>query len=133
MNPNFTYLRTCICFLLLSIAFTNSYSQSSKVGNITSDNSFYNLHASVEKNNLLIMWNASDATSSNYCEVQSSEDGKTFSTIGMVMGADPKQTHNGFAFKQDMNKMKAGHIFYRILTIDGNNKAFASNVFKATK
>jgi hypothetical protein len=66
--------------------------------------------------------------------VQSSTDGKTFSTIGLVLGADPKQANNSFIFKQDLRKMKPGRqLFYRILAIDNNDRAYASNVIQAAK
>jgi ABC-type lipoprotein release transport system permease subunit len=129
MNKNFTYLRNCICVLILSVAFTNSFSQNSEPANTAVSN----LKASIENNRIIINWNTTDAVASNYCEVQASADGKTFSTIGLVMGADPKQTDNSFIFKQELKKMKPGHSYYRILTVDGQNRAYASNVIKAAK
>ena len=77
-------------------------------------------------------WNVADSLASNYCEVQASKDGKSFSTIGIVMGADPSQNNNSFAFKQNLSKMKAGHVYYRVLSIGDNYSASASNIVKAT-
>lgn len=129
MNSNFTYLRTCICVLILSVAFTNSFSQNSEPSNTAVSN----LQASVENNRIIIHWNTTDVAASNYCQVQASTDGKTFTTIGLVMGADPKQTDNSFMFKQELKKMKPGQSFYRILAVDSNNRAYASNVIQAAK
>lgn len=128
MKTNSTYLRHLICVLLLSVAFTNSFSQENNSGNIA----ISNLKATVENNRLVINWNVADEIASNYCEVQVSKDGKNFSTIGIVLGADPKQNNNSFAFKQNLAKMKAGHIYYRVLTVAANNQASASNVVKTS-
>ena len=90
MKTSFTYLRHAISVLLLSIAFTSAFSQ-------TGNPAISNLTATVENNNLVINWNVSEAANSNYCQVQASNDGITYTTIGMVMGADPKEP-NSFKF-----------------------------------
>ena len=125
MKTTFTYLRTSICVLLLSVAFTNSFSQ-------TGNPAISNLKATVENNNLIINWNVSEIASSDYCQVQASNDGITFSTIGLVMGADPKQP-NSFIFKQGLKKLKPGQVFYRILNVENSGRSYASNVIKAAK
>ncbi|MEO6490230.1 MAG: hypothetical protein ABIO04_09845 [Ferruginibacter sp.] len=127
MNSNFT-LRISICVLLLSISFSNSFSQTAK----SATAAITDLKATVENDRLVINWNSAENSTLNFCEVQSSTDGKVFSTIGLVMGADPKQ-NNSFSFKQDIKKMKAGQLYYRILTVDGNDKAYASNVIQTAK
>jgi len=125
MKSNFTsLLRNCICVLLLSVAFTNSFAQTGKSNNTA----ISNLKASVENDRLTINWNVTETATANYCEVQASKDGINFSTIGLVMGADPKQTNNGFSFKQNLKKIKPGHVYYRVLTVETNNMAYASNV-----
>ncbi len=129
MKLNFTYLvRTSICVLLLSVAFTSSFAQTNQQGHTAVNN----LKASVENDRLFINWNVTEvATTTNYCQVQASIDGTNFSTIGLVMGADPKQTNNGFSFKQNLSKMKPGMQYYRILTVDANNMVSTSNVIAA--
>ena len=128
MNPNFTYLRNIICALLFSVSLSSAFSQTSLTGNPA----ISNLTATVVNNNIVINWNVTDELASNYCEVQASKDGKNFSTIGIVLGADPKQNNNSFAFKQNLKKMKAGQVYYRVLTVAANDKASASNVVKST-
>ncbi len=129
MKTNSTILRNTIVVLLLSVAFSNTFAQTVQPG--TSDIS--NLNATIKNNNILINWNVTDAIASNICEVQASKDGKNFSTIGIVMGADPKQNNNSFAFKQDITKMKAGQVYYRVLSVGANYTATASNVVKTSK
>ena len=126
MKTTFTYvLRSSISVLLLSIAFSNSYAQT---GNPS--NSVNNLKVSVQNNNLMVNWMVNDTNTSNYCEVQASNDGKTFTTIGLVMGADPKQNNNSFAFKQGIKNIKAGQVFYRVLNVGTDGKSYTSNVIE---
>ena len=127
MKTNFTYLRNVICALLLAVSFTSAFSQTSLSGNPA----ISNLTATVVNNNIVINWNVTDELVSNYCEVQASKDGKNFSTIGIVLGADPKQNNNGFAFKQNLTKLKKGHVYYRVLSVATNDRAAASNVVKS--
>jgi hypothetical protein len=68
-----------------------------------------------------------------YWEVQASADGKTFSTIGLVMGADPKAEKGGYAFKQQKNKIKPGMKFFRVLHMETAETAMASNTIRLTK
>lgn len=119
-----TTLRNCIATILISIAFTNTQAQT---GN-PSASIVNNLKLSVENNSLTMNWVVADVAASNYCEVQASVDGKTFSTIGLVMGADPKQTNNNYSYKQGLKKLKPGHVFYRVLNIGTDGKAYASDV-----
>ena len=126
MNSNFTYLRNVICALLLSVSITSAFSQTNLLGNPA----ISNLTATVVNNHIVINWNVTDELASNYCEVQASKDGKNFSTIGIVLGADPKQNNNSFAFKQNLSKMKAGHVYYRVLSVVTNDRASASNIVK---
>lgn len=82
-------------------------------------------------NNALVMnWSN---TSANYYEIQASKDGKSFTTIGMVMGADPKGAGNTFSFKQQVAKLKPGKVFYRVLLVNNNLTATATNAVKISK
>jgi len=112
-----------ICLIL---AFSTSFSL-----NITSTNSLVsNLKANVTNSNLVLNWDMPSNSVVNYCEVQASKDGKTFSTIGYVMGADPKQGANSFSFRQQIAKLKPGQVFYRVLQVSFDEKAIASEVVK---
>jgi len=126
MKTNSTLVFKCLFIVLMTLAFTKSFSATTYL----SESPVINLKANVENNSLVINWNISPNTLTNYCEVQASEDGKTFSTIGFVMGADPKQGNNSFIFKQSLKKIKPGKVFYRILTVTTNDNAIASDVVK---
>jgi hypothetical protein len=92
-----------------------------------------NFQATVENNNLLVNWTAMNGENSNYWEVQGSKDGKSFTTIGLVMGADEKMEGSTFRFKQQLNKMKPGLIYYRVLHIEKNNTAISSGIIQSAK
>ena len=74
-------------------------------------------------------------TSANYYEIQASKDGKTFTTIGMVMGADPKGAGNTFSFKQQMAKLKLkpGKAYYRVLLINNDQTTTATDAVKIAR
>lgn len=128
MNSNFTNLRNVICVLVLSLSLNTAFAQNTT----TENSSISNLKATVVNNNIVINWNVTDELVSNYCEVQASKDGKTFSTIGLVLGADPSKNDNSFAFKQNLAKMKAGQVYYRVVMKGTNDKAATSTIVKAS-
>lgn len=129
MKPNFTSLRICLFVSFFSLSFANTFAQSAQAEN---PGVISNLKASVQNSNLVINWNAADNGTANHIEIQASEDGKTFSTIGLVLGADPKQA-NTYTFKQNVSKLKPGRTYYRVLTVDTNSMASASDVVRLTK
>lgn len=126
MKTNFTLVLKSTLILILALGFTKSFSSTL----CPTDSPVINLTANVENRQLVINWNMQAANASGYCEVQASTDGTTFSTIGLVLGADPKQSTHAFIFKQSLNKMKSGKVFYRILQVDDNKAAVASNIVK---
>lgn len=129
MKTNFTLVTKAVFVILFTFASATSFSKHT----FTSGSPIVNLTANADSNSLVINWNILPNTSTNYCEVQASEDGITFTTIGFVMGADPKQTNNTFTFKQSLKKIKPGKVFYRVLNISADEKATASSVVKLPK
>ncbi|MBC7937183.1 MAG: hypothetical protein H7Y86_17705 [Rhizobacter sp.] len=91
-----------------------------------------NIKASVTDNNLMLTWNEVNTTEQGSWEVQASADGKQFSTIGLVWGADPKAT-NGYAFKQKTNKLQSNYKYFRVLYVADANTAVASNTIGLSK
>ncbi|MEP7164569.1 MAG: hypothetical protein ABI741_07740 [Ferruginibacter sp.] len=126
MNLFTICLRNCVCLALILLAQTSAFSQTNQSENAV----IGNLKASVENNRLVINWVVAETVSINNCEVQASADGITFSTIGIVMGADPKQA-NSFCFKQSLNKMKTGRVFYRVVNMETSGRSTTSNIVKA--
>lgn len=86
----------------------------------------------VEVINNAVVMNWSN-TSANYYEIQASKDGKNFTTIGMVMGADPKGAGNTFSFKQQVAKLKPGKSYYRVVLVNSNQTATATEAVKIAK
>ena len=86
--------------------------------------------AKIEKSTLLINWSSTQAET-KYWEVQGSTDGKTYTTIGYVMG--PAASSNEFKFKQPVAKIKAGLKYYRVLLMETAEMAIASNTIKLSK
>ncbi len=91
------------------------------------------LKATVVGKNLQLSWGASAGTIGNYWEVQGSRDGKNFSTIGLVLGADPTSQTTTFTYKQDNNKLMPGMKYYRVLLVENETKAIASNMILLSK
>ncbi len=115
---------------LCSICTLASFAQLSSIPG-TNSGSISNVTATVEKNNLLINW-LGVAGDKDYWEVQGSIDGKSFSTIGMVLGENPAANQKGFSFKMPVGKVKAGYKYFRVLQIDSPETAIASNTIKIT-
>jgi hypothetical protein len=129
MKTNSTLVFKVVLFTLLTFASVKSFSSTI----ITTDSPVINLTASVKNSSLLVNWTIAPNTATSYCEVQASEDGTTFTTIGYVMGADPKQGTNTFSFKQDLKKIKPGKVFYRVLHVTDTNTVVASTSVKISK
>lgn len=91
------------------------------------------LRASVSGKNLVINWKANDVKENEYWEVQASADGKNYSTVGMVWGADPKMENGNYSFKNRTTSIKPGMKFYRVLNIQSESTAFASNSVSVSK
>ena len=89
------------------------------------------LSVKIENNNLQINWSSNTAGEANYWEVQGSKDGKEFSTIGMVLGSDPVK--GDYKYKQSLAKLKSGLKYYRVLHVESDDKAFASNTISVSK
>ncbi len=130
MKTTTSNLRLYFSALVLIIISTNAYSETVNTGNTT----ISNLNAAVQNNNLVINWMIAETTSANtnFCEVQASNDGINFSSIGMVLGADPKAP-GSFSFKQNLAKIKSGKLFYRILTVESGGRTYTSNIIQADK
>lgn len=118
---------------LLAFAFMSVNASAQLNNNKIIPTSIEGLMATLNGNNLQIDWKSNKMDDANYWEVQASEDGKSFSTIGLVMGADPKAARGYYSFKQIKNKIKPGMKFFRVLHIENDDNAMASNTIGLTK
>jgi hypothetical protein len=91
-----------------------------------------NIKASITENNLLLTWNEASASQQGSWEVQASANGKDFSTIGLVWGADPKGSADSYAFKQKAGKIQPQYKYFRVLYVEGAD-ALASNTIRVSK
>ena len=118
---------------LLAFAFMNVHVSAQQTGNSKIETSIEGLQATVRVNNLHINWKSDIRNDAYYWEVQASADGKSFYTVGLVMGEDPKAARGYYSFKQMTNKIKPGMKFFRVLHIESDDKAIASNSIGLTK
>ena len=82
---------------------------------------------------LVVEWATDGTVATNYWQVQISDDGKTFSTIAIVLGPDPRQTGDRY---QCMEKIKAGRDatkYYRLRHIDVNGNEQISKIIRPAK
>jgi hypothetical protein len=95
--------------------------------------SIQQLKVTIENGSLLMNWQSASVSNEANFEIQASVDGVNFSTIGYVLGADPKGVKGGYAFKQQMNKMKPGLQQFRVLQQINADTAIASEATGITK
>ena len=116
--------------VMLVISFNlNAQQTNSKSSNLIIER----LAAKIQDNQLLINWASAEAGANNYWEVQGSRDGKEFSTIGLVLGADPQEGNGTYKFKQQIAKLKSGLKYYRVLNVEAHDRAIASNTVSISK
>ena len=118
---------------LLAFAFMNvqANAQQSDINNVVIN--IEGLKATVNNNSLQINWKSYIYNDAYYWEVQASADGKHFSTIGLVLGENPKGEKGQYTFKQTKNKIKPGMKFFRVLHIESDDRAVASNTISILK
>jgi hypothetical protein len=118
--------------IIIAVFFTIGVSANAQTTTVK-EVKIYKFDAKVVNATLFINWksNVSDGTET-YWEVQGSKDGKNFSTIGMVLGADPT-ADGSFKFKQTVAKLKPGFKYYRVLHIESADRAVASNTIGLSK
>jgi hypothetical protein len=118
---------------LLAFAFMSVNVNAQGTDNINVPTSIEGLLATISGNRLHINWKSNKIENANYWEVQASTDGKNFSTIGLVLGADSKNTGGMYSFKQQTNKIKPGMKYFRVLHMETAEKAMASNTIGLSK
>ena len=127
MNMKY-FFYTIASMLVLSF---NSSAQQNK--SKPSDINIEGFAAKIKNNNLQINWTSIETGVNNYWEVQGSKDGREFSTIGLVLGADPTTAAGDYKYKQQVTKIIPGLKYYRILHVEAADKAVASNTIGLTK
>jgi hypothetical protein len=77
-----------------------------------------------------IEWSTDAERPSSYWRVQASKDGKTFTTIGLVLGADPRQEGYKYIFIQPIQESKSKR-FYRLSHVDKDGTERLTNVVRS--
>lgn len=65
----------------------------------------------------VIEWSTDAAQPTNYWMIQCSKDGKEFTTVGLVLGADPRQEGDKYVFTQPVRPTISKN-FYRLSHIN---------------
>ena len=125
-------MKKIIYVFAIALLSFNAYAQQDAVIN-TSEPTIEGLKAFVNGTNLLINWGGTKLTGNEYWEVQASNDGKLYTTIGLVLGADPKVGERNYSFKNKITGIRRGLKFYRVLKIQTETIAFVSNSISAAK
>lgn len=117
----------------MAVIFVMGYAMNAQTADLTHNSrEITNFKASVENLDLMVKWTSTNEDNSNYWEVHGSTDGKSFSTIGMVMGGDPKAAKT-YTFKQKLQKIKPGIIYFRVLHVEKDATADVSNIIQSAK
>ena len=117
--------------LLITAFFSGNVKAQSSPGNqkITITNFKVN-----EKNDQLIIdWATDGAVATNYWQLQSSTDGKRFSTFALVFGPDPRQPGDSYQYRDKIKKETLTKTYYRLSHIDKDGKEINSEIIQTAK
>lgn len=103
-----------------------------EVENKNEDMIITGFNGKIENNSLSLVWKVNTFGQHNYWEVQASKDGNLFSTIGLVMGEDPK-SGGTFRYKHDMKSIRPGMKYFRVLHKEKGEWAMASKSIGISK
>ena len=75
---------------------------------------------SAKEQKVIIDWKTDGATATNYFAVQKSVDGINFKTVALVLGPDPKQKDDSYAFSDKYIPTTAKQAYYRLVHVDAD-------------
>ena len=87
-----------------------------------------NFHVVKNKNKVDINWSTEKNATTNYFEVEKSNDGKNFKTVAMVMGPDPSKTDCDCYGCFDSITSHSKKSYYRLKHVDSNGIVEFSDV-----
>lgn len=91
------------------------------------------LKATKTETSLVLTWTAPKQTEAGSWQVEASENGQEFTSIGLVWGADPKLEGTSYSFKQKHEKLRPGYRFYRVQFIGTQAELSTSKTIGLTK
>ena len=112
--------RSVFVMLFTILAFAGN-AQHKKI-NIT------DFHVVNDQNKVDINWSTDKTVSTNYFEVEKSNDGKNFKTVAYVLGADPTKTDCDCYGCFDKINTNAKESYYRLKHVDTNGSVEFSEV-----
>lgn len=118
--------------ILLFMMFISLNGTAQQIKN-NADINIVGFSAKISDNKLLINWSSKEKNENDYWLVQGSRDGKEFSTIGLVLGAEPSVEARTYIFKQVLTKIKHSLKYYRVLHIETPEIAVVSEIIELTK
>jgi recombinational DNA repair protein RecR len=86
-----------------------------------------------KENKLNINWTTNGAIATNFWKVQCSSDKIQFSTIAIVLGNDPLQQGDSYAYKQKIKSKEDIILYYRLCHTDANGNEEFSEILKPAK
>lgn len=113
--------------LLLSFFSMSTYAQSSTT--VVAEN----IKVSGTDRNLEITWTENNRPADGTWQVQASENGSDYTSIGLVWGPDPKGARNQYRFKQSWTGLKKHYQSFRVLYISSDNKCETGKAVFLTK
>ena len=85
-------------------------------------------HVVKNQNKVEINWSVDKKASTNYFEVEKSNDGKNFKTVAYVLGADPSKTNCECYGCFDKINTRSKESYYRLKHVDVNGEVQFSKV-----
>ena len=85
-------------------------------------------HIVKNQNRVDINWSTKKDETTNYFEVEKSNDGKNFKTVALIMGPDPSKTNCDCYGCFDKVNTKSKESYYRLKHVDNNGMVQFSDV-----
>lgn len=92
-----------------------------------------NLKAHVEANRQIISWSTDGTQPVNTFEVQRSTDGKTFTTVALVLGADSREQQELYKFPVKISSKEQQPTWYRVAHVNPDGTVEYSNSIALSK
>ncbi|HMK05621.1 MAG TPA: hypothetical protein VK489_15575 [Ferruginibacter sp.] len=125
------HIKKIVFLLLITACFCcNTKGQSSKVDQKIT---LTNFKVDETDNQLLISWTTDGTVATNYWRVQSSADGRNFSTFAIVLGPDPRQQGDSYQYKGHKISRKQGKLYYRLCAVVSDEKEIINEIIAQAK
>ena len=82
---------------------------------------------------LIIDWATDGTVETNFWQVQSSTDGKKFSTIALVFGPDPRQQGDRYQYKGKVKDATVCKTYYKVCPVDAKGQEINTEIKQPAK